>query len=268
VEWITTTLDELGFDPDDIDLYDPKLIDASTPLLDRRPVEIRNALGRQPKGLRDRLTSPARFVAKKFAELHDLPGDDPRWKPRPSKPKKAATPSTNGDTAGSGHDWWEISRTYYDPICDRLNAMDDEEFWEGDSEINGSWPGSLSIAFDDELDRVANFWERPKEAKDRPIPFTRAEVEAIAALCRTIDGAFEGKFPWPDPFLEAFEVTRRLPKCRLCQKRMAGEVEIVDGAHDFCVEEAKANNVTDITASDAYRRGVAKARAALNTEEH
>jgi hypothetical protein len=44
--WMVDVLSELGWDPDDVDLHDQRLIDAATPLLDRTPVEIRNAVGR------------------------------------------------------------------------------------------------------------------------------------------------------------------------------------------------------------------------------
>jgi hypothetical protein len=230
--WMVNVLSELGWDPDDIDLYDQRLIDASAPLLDRRPSQIRDAIGRHPKGVRESVRDPAAFVASKLSKLHDLADDNPRWTPRPPKPAKPSTPSSNGN----GRDWRTVYDTYYEPICDRLHALDEAEFWEGDEEIGGHLAGSLTTAFDDELDRFAGFWEQPKE-NGTPVPFKAKQVEAIRGLCENVERWLEERGGWSDRFIDAFRVRASLPKCRLCGKRLAGNVAVVDGAHDFCVEE-------------------------------
>jgi hypothetical protein len=153
LRWVTDVLSELGFDPDDVDLYDPKLIEAAEPLTGRRPVEIRNALGRQPKGLRERLTSPSRFVASKLTDLHRWADDDPRWK-RPPKPVKAAAKS-NGkqpDTDDTPRQRSAIQRLV-DNTYDELRNYERDTYGPSNDYL-------LPSAFDFEVGKYCN-WTGP-----------------------------------------------------------------------------------------------------------
>lgn len=181
--WTINVAVELGFDPDEIDVHDPKLIDAATPLSGRRPVEIRDAVGRAPKVLRDNLKYPARWLASKLTELHSLEADDPRWQPRPkTAPKKQpspAAPSTNGSKPTGLEDIQELCDNTWDVLDDLENA-----------------PGVYTTSPWETFLRDLNFmeWDDDGLIRRRPPDY---QIQAVEEFCTKAKAWLHGEAPPP-----------------------------------------------------------------------